>query len=481
MRRHAKYLLVVALALGALGTSLLPARAAASTARDRPPNIVLILADDAGVETIGAYGGERPTPRIDALAAEGVRFENAHATPLCTPSRVRLLTGRYSFRNYRAFGFLDPREPTLAKVLKGAGYRTAVAGKWQLGGNPLDGVPGATPGGAGFDESIVWAGGRNFIEDGCQYWGATLTTNGRRETYPRQFGPDVVHRWARDFIERSRARPFFLYYSMILPHDPWVATPDRLDADTPERKFTAMLGYMDTQVGDLLDLLDRLGLAERTIVVFVADNGTHPTIVSRRHGVPVAGGKGTTLATGTHVPLVVRWPSRIAGARVSEQPVDLTDLYATLATAGGDRKAAQASDGFDLVPSLTTDAAPARRAIFMDYAADWWPLRPVRYAFTPRWKLYGDGRLFDVAADPLEGTPVPADHAAPEAIAARSELAALLDAMGDRAMAIDDPHFPPGFDPTTIDYAAVRADLQARVKACGDPARAPAVPAPRAP
>lgn len=458
----------------ATGLAAVPPDAAGADIATLPqrPNIVLILADDAGIETIGAYGGEYRTPRIDQLAREGVRFDNAHATPLCTPSRVRLLTGRYSFRNYKAFGHLGPGEPTIAKLLKSAGYRTAVSGKWQLSGNPLDGVPGSTPREAGFDEWSAWATGPDFLEDGCPHWGPTLDTNGIRKTYPGEFGSDLVHRFALDFIERSATGPFFLYYSMILPHDPWVATPANREASTREEKFAAMLEYMDTLVGDLLDRLDRLGLSQKTLVVFLGDNGTDSRLRSRFRGKQIQGGKGGTLDAGTHVPLVLRWPGHVSASKSSVAMADLTDVFATIASAGGKYDAAAASDGYDLLRGIADPAAPRRPAIFMDYAAGWWPLDTRRYAFDPRWKLYGDGRFFDTLSDPGEQVPLSPGQVDVAAQAARAALLALLEEMGDDPLTLADPHFPAGFDPQAIDYEAVRARLIERARVCGDPSRA---------
>jgi len=468
----------LAVALGAL-TLLSPAAGAGETRRDPRPNIVLILADDAGVETVGAYGGSIATPRLDRLAREGVRFDNAHATPLCTPSRVRLLTGRYSFRNYKAFAHLGIDEPTMAKVLQRAGYRTAVAGKWQLSGNPLDGVPGSVPRQAGFDEWSVWGGGVDFIDDGCQHWGPTLDTNGLRRTFPGEFGSDLVHRFALDFIGRNEHQPFFLFYSMILPHDPWVATPARPGASAPEQQFEAMVEYLDFLVGDLVDQIDRRGLADNTLVVFVADNGSHVLTRSLRHGAPVQGGKSGTTDAGTHVPLILRWPGRLAVPATNSQMVDLTDLFATIVTAAGQGRAAADSDGYDLMPALVDGAAPRRDAIFMDYALGWWPFDTVRYAFTARWKLYDDGRFFDIATDPLEKSPLQQAGLPTEAGTVRDRLARVLADIGDHPLTLADPHFKPGFDPDTIDYEAVGLRLKARNSECGDPARA-AQPAPSA-
>lgn len=452
---------------------LLCAQHAAAAPRAAQPNVIVILADDAGVETVGAYGGQYATPRIDALARQGVRFDNAHATPLCTPSRVRLLTGRYSFRNYKAFGHLDPREPTLAKLLQSAGYRTAVSGKWQLAGNPLDGVPGSTPRQAGFDEWRVWHAGPRPWDEGCQHWGPTLDTNGRRETFPGEFGSDLTQQFALDFIARNARQPFFLFYSMILPHDPWVATPARRAVAGRQEQFAAMMEYMDSQVGGILDRLDSLGLASTTLVVFLADNGTHPMITSLRHGIAVKGGKGSTLSAGTHVPLILRWPSRIHQPRESADLVDLTDVFATIAAAAGQGRAARASDGLDLLRGRGGRSVAARQSIFMDFEASWWPLDPVRYAFTERWKLYGDGRLFDTVIDPLETRPIATEMLSPQAAAARAMLKRTLDHMGDRAMTAKDPHFPVGFDPKSVDFAAATRKLAETNRTCGDPSRVP--------
>jgi arylsulfatase A len=466
--------LVVAVGLALLSTLALAQSQQAPLAqnKERPPNIVLILADDAGVETVGAYGGSYHTPRLDELANEGVRFDNAHSTPLCTPSRVRLLTGRYSFRNYKAFGHLGPGEPTIAKVLRGAGYRTAVAGKWQLAGNPLDGVPGSTPQVAGFDEWRVWAAGPQFWDDGCQHWSPTLETNGKREDYPGSFGSDLVHDFALDFMHRNRARPFFLYYSMILPHDPWVATPVRRGVETRQDKFAAMMEYLDRLVGDVVAHLRRDGIDRQTLVVFLADNGTHPQIRSRRAGVEVQGGKGTTLDAGTHVPLILWWPGALSGEAVDARMVDLTDVFATVLGAAGQRDAAAASDGHDLLAHPAGGARWPRDAIFMDYALGWWPLDPTRYAFDARWKLYADGRFFDVAQDPTEQSAVPDTDEGGAGADRRAFLQRLLASMGDQPLTLADPHFPRGFDPEKIDYAAVTQRLLQQNQECGDPARA---------
>lgn len=298
------------------------------------PNIILILADDLGVEGLNSYGGEYHTPNLDRLASEGVRFENAHATPLCTTSRTRIMTGQENHRNYEAFAYLAPNQVTFAHVLKQAGYATGIVGKWQLSGNGFDGRTGATPEQAGFDESQLW---QRYPLDarGSRYWGPTRVINGRTVIREEGFGPDNDLDFAFDFIERHKERPFFLYFPMTLVHDPFVPTPATLDAAGDKDRWSGMISYMDRQVGQLLDRLKALGIDENTVVIFTGDNGTNRRITSVRQGFPIAGGKGLPTVNGTHVPLIVRAPHSVPAGKVTEALFDLTDVLPTLADLAG--------------------------------------------------------------------------------------------------------------------------------------------------
>lgn len=457
---------LVPLALLALWLGAAQGNAAASGDPPKRPNIVLILADDIGVETLGVYGGEHATPNLDALANKGVRFDQAHATPLCTPSRVRLLTGRNSFRNYRAFGSLDPNEDTLAKALKRAQYRTAVAGKWQLAGSQLDGVPGSSPRDAGFDEWFTWH--TRPAEEGCRYWSPSFEMNGAAEDYPGAYGPDLVSRFALDFVDRNASGPFFLYYSMLLAHDPFVATP-RASANSMPGNFAHMMEYMDFLIGRLIDRLDALGLTDRTLLVFVGDNGTHKSIETRRGELRVLGGKATTLDTGTHVPLLLHWPERIPGSAAFPGMVDLTDLFATIVSAGG--VSSHSHDGHDLLASLSGHAKWPRRAVFMEFANDYWHLDPAVYAFDAMWKLYADGRLFNIAEDPLERQPLAEGQLAGAAGNARSFLYLVMETSGFRPLSLDDAYFPRDFDTETFPYEQLERQREDKRQLCSDPAR----------
>ena len=231
-------------ATAAAGTSL--SGCGRSRRRGGPPNFVVILADDLGIDSVGCYGAESiSTPRIDELARLGVRFQNAYSTPLCTPSRVQLLTGRYPFRtgwtdniqarleanDPAAPPVVDPSERTFAHVLKEKGYVTGVAGKWQL---CLFQEEAEHPHQLGFDEYLLWLWMKDKVEDdyevSSRYWLPSIFEGGEvQRELPGVYGPDLFCDYVVDFMKRHRDRPFLIYYPMILPHPPFVMTPRELD------------------------------------------------------------------------------------------------------------------------------------------------------------------------------------------------------------------------------------------------------------
>ena len=186
-----------------------------ATASDKPVNVLLIMADDIGLECFSSYGSkEYATPRIDSLGRRGVRFDNVHSTPLCTPSRVNLMSGKSNVFNYEDFGIYPAGEPTFANHFKKHGYRTAVAGKWQLQGKQKG--RGITPGKAGFDAHCLWN-----IPGGARqrYWKPSFVQNGKLMNLPPDtFGPDVMTDFLIDFMNKDKEAPFVAYYPMILVH-----------------------------------------------------------------------------------------------------------------------------------------------------------------------------------------------------------------------------------------------------------------------
>ena len=420
--------LLVSLVCPALGGCA--AAGARPAPADRPPNIILIMADDIGAECFGSYGGESyATPRLDALARGGVRFMHCHAQPLCTPTRVQLMTGQSNVRNYVRFGIMDSGERTFGHMLRDAGYSTAVAGKWQLYGSEMDkrhAGTGMHPRDAGFDEYCLWQVSRR----GSRYQDPVIERDGRMlDGMEGRYGPDVFTDFICDFIERHRGQPFFVYYPMALTHSPFEPTPDSVAAGKRGKwqNFADMVHYMDKIVGRIEDHIASLGLGQDTVLIFTSDNGTHRSIVSRAGGRQVRGAKGQTTDAGTHVPLIVSWPGRAAAGRVCEDLVDSTDFLPTLLElAGTDPPADRPLDGRSFAPQIRGRPGQPRPWISAYYNPLQGKSRERRWARDQRWKLYATGELFDVMADPHEQSPIIAGTGNQQAVRARGRLLVAL-------------------------------------------------------
>ena len=386
---------------GALFAPAVRAQAVKAVAR---PNIVLIMADDMGYECVSSNGGATySTPRIDSLAKSGIRFLNGHSQPICTPSRVQIMTGLYNNRNYIRFGFLDPEARTFGHVLKAAGYKTCIAGKWQLEGG-LDG-----PRHFGFDEYCLW----QLTRRPSRYANPGLEVNGKLVDYKNgEYGPDLVSDYLCGFIERNKDVPFFAYYPMILPHWPFEPTPDSPDYDKtfPGAKgigkmkyFKDMVSYTDKLVGKLVDKLDSLGLREKTLVIFTGDNGTYVKIVSNLNGAKYPGGKGSTRDNGTHVPLVASWPGTAPAGKVSTALVDFSDILPTLAeTTGAKLPTGEFYEGISLAPLLRGKPFKGRESIYCWYHRNGLRGKESQHSRNQDFKLYSTGRYFNVTGDLLE-------------------------------------------------------------------------------
>ena len=424
---------------------------AAQAPPTKQPNVIVILADDLGAETLGSYGGTSyATPELDRLAVEGMRFDNGHSQPLCTPTRVKIMTGLHNFRNYRHFAHLDSSDVTFAHVLRQAGYDTTIAGKWQLANNGYVVQEGTYPEQAGFDRHRLWQVRREGR--GSRYWRPTLITNGVKETFgDSDFGPDLINDFVLDTIERHAppgSRPFFIYYPMVLPHDPFVTTPHQPDAEGNQERFAAMVAYMDFLVGRVRAKLIEHQLAKDTLLLFIGDNGTSTRISSmqRAGGVEraIRGGKGSSLQTGTHVPYIAWWPGTIGAGQVNRSLVDVGDVFPTLVEAAGARLPERLQlDGTSLLEVLRTGEELGRDGLFIHYEPHWFPGPPVRYAFDRRWKLTDDGRLFDLVDDPEEQAPLALSRAPSAAAASVEKLAALLSSKGGALRTVGAWRAPP--------------------------------------
>ena len=266
------------------------------------PNIVLIMADDLGYECLSCNGSASyKTPVLDRLASTGVRFEHCYAQPVCTPSRVKIMTGRSNARNYITFGEFDFKERTFAHIMKDAGYDTCIVGKWQLAGRGTDG-----PRVAGFSDYCLFD---VVFPKGSRYKNPKIIQNGQwLDNLEGRYGPDVFSTYILEFIERHRSinsKPFFLYYPMVLPHGPLLPTPDNQEnwgqenVESNISYYVDMVAYMDKTVGRIVQKLDTLGLCENTLLLFTADNGTPRDIISEmQDGRLIRGGKGSMTDAG---------------------------------------------------------------------------------------------------------------------------------------------------------------------------------------
>lgn len=417
------------------------------------PNIVLLVADDLGYGEPGCYSGaDIPTPRIDSLARDGVRFTAGYVTaPFCAASRAALMTGRYQTR----FGFefnmigsrnedpavgLPPTERTLADHLRDSGYATALVGKWHLGG-----AAATHPQRRGFHEffgfmheghffaPIPWEGhvtwlrrkalpdggeGRWTSPDGRVIWSTHMGRNEDdydadnpilRSGQPldeRENLTDAFTREAVSFIDRHRSQPFFLYLSFNAVHSPLQAADKymrrfRHIEDIQRRIFAAMTSHLDDAIGRVLDTLRARGLEDDTMVIFLSDNGG-PTKELTSSNLPWSGGKGQMLEGGIRVPFILRWPGRAPAGRVEDRMVSALDILPTALAAAG-VPAPEGIDGVDLIPRL----APGNASTI--HSNLYWRVGNQAAFRSGDWKIYrrhakGGWQLFNLADDPAEAS-----------------------------------------------------------------------------
>jgi arylsulfatase A len=351
---------------------------AGAEAPERPPNIVLILVDDLGWSNLGCYGGEEfETPRIDQLAREGMRFTEGYANcPVCSPSRVAIMTGKYPARvqftghitaidrhrypeNSRILPPADRMdlplsEVSLAEALQPAGYVSASIGKWHMGHE------GYWPENQGFDVNVGgWTHGSppSYFHpyESEREWNPRIPTLEGGED--GEYLTDRLTDEAIHFVESNRDRPFLLYLTHYGVHRPMQAPQELIDKYTRKFEgrdvgvdptFAAMVENLDTNTGRLLDALERLELSENTVVIFTSDNGA---LLASTHNRPLRSGKGFLYEGGIRVPLIIKWPGQIPANTLKREPVMGCDLYPTIVNMAGTKaKPGKRLDGVDLAP-----------------------------------------------------------------------------------------------------------------------------------
>lgn len=413
--------------------TLLVAAPIASFAAEKP-NILLILIDDMGYECPGFNGGTTySTPNLDKLVQKGMNFENCHAQPLSTPSRVQMMTGLYANRNYISFGELDRGQRTFANMAKDAGYKTVVSGKWQLGSSA-----GLTQH-FGFDNYCLWQYRFNK-RSGDRYANALYEIDGERvsrniDTY----GPDVYSKYLCDYIDNNASGndPLFIYYPMALVHTPFTPTPDSEDWSNKELResnisikyYGDIVTYADKVIGNVVEALKRNNIYDNTLILIVGDNGSHPDCVTTmRDGSQITGGKKSTKRNGTHVPFFAVWNKKIKEGSINKNIVDFSDFYPTLRDAmGADAKLDRELDGISFYPQLLGKKSTPREISFCHYPWITKPFRYMRFSQTADYKLYSTGRFYNTRKDPNESRNITKISATAEENAIRKALQANLD------------------------------------------------------
>ena len=379
------------------------------------PNIILIVADDLGYGELGCYGGkEIPTPNLDTLARNGVRFTSGYVScPVCSPTRAGLITGRYQQRFGHEFNpgaavlregvefGLPLSEVTLAERLQAAGYATGMVGKWHLG-------PGEKyhPLRRGFQEYFGFLGGAHPYLPAAT---AAKKKAAQRQDVFRGFDPvreteyltDAFTREAVAYVKAHKDRPFFLYLTYNAVHSPLQAIEKYSSRfaginDARRRTFAAMLSALDDGVGAVLGALREAAIEEKTLVFFISDNGGPTPLTTSGNG-PFRGYKAQALEGGIRVPFLVQWKGRLPAGKTYDASVISLDIVPTALAAAGVSLAADAKiDGVDLLPHLTGKTEkPPHEALFWRFG-QWSAIRK------GPWKLLkerGAWRLFDLSSD----------------------------------------------------------------------------------
>jgi len=379
------------------------------------PNVILIMADDIGFEALGLNGAiNHKTPVLDSLARNGINFTNAYSQPLCSPTRVKIMTGKPNYVNYEYFTYLNPSQKTFGNLFQENGYKTSIVGKWQLNGVQFDLENNQNldrPYDAGFDEYCLWW----LTERGDRFAKPNIFQNGKKiETTIDDYGPNIFSNFIVDYIERNKNTPFFVYYPMALVHDPFRPTPDSEDWNDLNKRnignnpkyFSEMVTYMDKVIGEISDALIKNNLDKNTILIFLGDNGTDTKVTTLNNGYEIQGSKGRTIKHASNVPLIINWNTKINDCRVSDALIDLTDFYATFEDILNVKN--YESYGKSLFPLLLDDSY-LERDVLVTYYNPMWSTRGLDrgiFAQSKDYKLYKKGEFFKYSEDIYEKRPI---------------------------------------------------------------------------
>ncbi|MBA19329.1 MAG: arylsulfatase A [Verrucomicrobiales bacterium] len=370
-------------------------------------NVILIMADDSAADNYGCYGSTYfKTPILDSLAKTGAKFNHCYSEPVCTPSRVKIMTGRSGIRNYVQFGTLDKDEITFGNIMKKSGYSTAVAGKWQL----HNGNRGTLAPACGFDTYCLW----NYPGTGSsRYWSPSIMQDGQLlQTTSKDYGPDIFSDFIVEFIEQNKTKPFFAYYPMALVHSPFPKTPDNVSPGEKTAKgkgmslsnFKDMTLYADKIIGKIVSCLEKNDLREKTVIIFTTDNGTHRNLTYPYKGESRKGEKAYPTDGGTHVPLIINCPGTVPQGIICNDLVDFSDFLPTITEITRANLPNIQLDGQSFWPQCLGNKGNPRKWIFQYYYPKYSPAAKLNgqgingmeiiWAQNQFYKLYQNGKLY---------------------------------------------------------------------------------------
>ena len=378
------------------------------------PNIIFILTDDMGYETV-SYNKvtNYNTPNIDKLAREAYVFTNCDAQPLCCPTRIKLVTGQYNYRNYTGWGSFNLEFPAIGKIMQQANYSTGVFGKWHMNKSPEE---------LGFDEHCIFNGSPGKLSYNeffkRYFYNCPVIENGNEIVAP--YSPDKFNEHVLKFIDDHKQEPFFIYYPLSLAHNPFEPTPDSDDLKSAnwQKNFEDMVHYADKMIGNVIEKLKQEGLYENTVIFYTSDNGTKTLAHEMVDGEVIYGMKSNMSVDGVHVPLFVKYDGT---HKTMDDLIDFSDFYPTITSLAGisPKELSEKMDGVSFHPLLKDEIREPKPYIFSVF---FHPLNA--YIRDKTFKYYLDERLYNIQEDPRELKPYYSCNDTPETTKARKELQA---------------------------------------------------------
>ncbi len=399
-------------------------------------NVIFILGDDIGYSIPTVNGGQSySTPNLDSMARNGMNFSHCEAMPLCSPSRFLLLTGKYNFRNYSNWGYMNDSEKTFGNLMRDAGYATGFFGKLQLA------FSYSAMNKWGFDKYSVFELTEDTVASN-RYKNPVLVDNNGRvpdSVTLNKYCDDMLTDRVLNFIDSNKNKPFFIYYPMSIGHRPFSPTPDNPEFassnpdlhQTDTTFFPTMMNYMDQKIGQIIQKVKSLGIENNTLIIYAGDNGTPTEIFYRVNDTTLEGEKGSSKEGGTHVPLFAYWPGHIQPGSYNDDLIDFTDFFPTFADASStlNLNPYGTLDGKSFYNTLIGGTSHPKTQLFFHYCPNPGIDGLTRWTRDKVYKYYGNGKFFNIVNDVEELHPLSDQNLTQAELSIKASLKHLLDSM----------------------------------------------------